>query len=175
MFDLSGKTALVTGGGRGLGLEMAKALATAGATVAINGRHREALEAARRRCAGDGIALDIAPGDVTVDAGQIIDAAVEKTGRLDILIHAVGERDRRGTDTMDPASFAALINTDLTAAYGMAKTALPHLRRSSSGRLISSPPSPPSRPAPAIPPIRRRRAALAPSPARSRSNSAPTR
>ncbi|MBD9510502.1 SDR family oxidoreductase [Ensifer sp. ENS10] len=136
MFNLTGKTALVTGGGRGLGLEMAKALASAGAAVAINGRNHETLEAVRRQLAENGIALDIAPGDVATDAPEIVDAAVAGTGQLDILIHAVGERDRRGTDAMDPASFAALINADLTAAYGMAKAALPYLRRSVSGRLI---------------------------------------
>jgi gluconate 5-dehydrogenase len=136
MFDLSGKTALVTGGGRGLGLEMAKALARAGAAVTINGRNREALEAARGRLVADGIVLDIAPGDVAADATQIVGAALAGTGQLDILVHAVGERDRRGTDAMGPASFAALINADLTAAYGMAKAALPYLRRSVAGRLI---------------------------------------
>lgn len=136
MFDLSGKTALVTGGGRGLGLEMAKALARAGAAVAINGRNREALQAARRGLADDGIVLDIAPGDVATNAAEIVDAALAGTGQLDILIHAVGERDRRGTDAMAPASFASLINADLTAAYGMAKAALPYLRRSVAGRLI---------------------------------------
>lgn len=136
MFNLSGKTALVTGGGRGLGLEMAKALAGAGAAVAINGRNRETLEAVRRQLAQDGIALAVAVGDVATDAVKIVDAAVTATGQLDILIHAVGERDRRDTDAMDPASFASLINADLTAAYGMAKAALSYLRRSVSGRLI---------------------------------------
>lgn len=136
MFDLSGKSALVTGGGRGLGLEMAKALAKAGASVAINGRNRLALDAARDQVASEGITLEIAPGDVTTDAEEILAAAARNTGSLDILIHAVGERDRRGTDDMDAAGFAALINTDLTAAYGMAKAALPYLRQSTAGRLI---------------------------------------
>lgn len=136
MFDLTGKTALVTGGGRGLGLEMAKALAGAGASVAINGRDRSALEAARDRVGSEGITLEVAPGDVATDAAKILAAATRSTGRLDILIHAVGERDRRGTDDMDAAGFAALINTDLTAAYGMARAALPYLRRSNAGRLI---------------------------------------
>lgn len=76
MFNLTGKTALVTGGGRGLGLEMAKALAGAGAAVAINGRNRETLEAVRGQLAQDGIALDVAAGDVATDATQIVDAAV---------------------------------------------------------------------------------------------------
>lgn len=136
MFDLTGKTALVTGGGRGLGLEMAKALAKAGASVAINGRNGSALEATRHQVMRNGIALDVAPGDVASDAEEILAAVTRNTGRLDILIHAVGVRDRRGTDDMDQAGFAALVNTDLTAAYGMAKAALPYLRRSVSGRLI---------------------------------------
>ncbi|WP_104666236.1 SDR family oxidoreductase [Ensifer adhaerens] len=136
MFDLNGMTALVTGGGRGLGLEMAKALARAGAAVAINGRNPAALETARQQAAFDGIALDIVPGDVSAEAEQIVAAAAGSTGQLDIVIHAVGERDRRGTDVMDPAAFAALVNTDLTAAYAMARAALPFLRRSRSGRLI---------------------------------------
>ena len=136
MFDLNGKSALVTGGGRGLGFEMAKALAKAGASVAINGRNRSALEAARGQAASEGITLDTAPGDVAADVDEILAAATGSTGRLDILIHAVGERDRRGTHEMDAAGFAALINTDLIAAYGMAKAALPYLRQSDTGRLI---------------------------------------
>ncbi|MBW0365501.1 SDR family oxidoreductase [Ensifer adhaerens] len=136
MFDLSGMTALVTGGGRGLGFEMAKALARAGAIVAINGRNEAALDMAHHQAASDGIALGLAPGDVSTDAEEIVAAAAGGTGQLDILIHAVGERDRRGTDDMDPADFATLVNTDLTAAYAMARAALPYFRRSSCARLI---------------------------------------
>ncbi|WP_026621377.1 gluconate 5-dehydrogenase (plasmid) [Ensifer sp. WSM1721] len=136
MFDLNGRTALVTGGGRGLGLEMAKALARAGAWTVINGRSRQSLEGAQRRVAGEDIAVGIAPGDITRDIETILEQATEKTGQLDILIHAVGERDRRGTEAMEPHAFAALLNTDLTAAYAVARAALPYLRRSSAGRLI---------------------------------------
>lgn len=136
MFDLTGKTALVTGGGRGLGLEMAKALAQAGAWTVINGRNRESLEESRERLGAAGLSVGIAPGDITQDIPVILAHATEKTGQLDILIHAVGERDRRGTEAMTPQDFAALLNTDLTAAYALAKAALPLLRRSSAGRLI---------------------------------------
>ncbi len=136
MFDLNGKTALVTGGGRGLGLEMAKALAKAGAWTVINGRNRQSLDEARERLAGDGIAIGTAPGDITRDVRAILAQATEKTGQLDILIHAVGERDRRGTEAMEPEDFAQLLNTDLTAAYAVARTALPLLQRSTAGRLI---------------------------------------
>ncbi|MEY9199660.1 gluconate 5-dehydrogenase [Sinorhizobium fredii] len=136
MFDLTGKTALVTGGGRGLGLEMAKALARAGAWTVINGRSRQNLEEVCERLAGEGIAIGIAPGDITRDVGPILAQAIAKTGQLDILIHAVGERDRRGTEAMEPEDFAQLLNTDLTAAYAVARAALPLLKRSTAGRLI---------------------------------------
>ncbi|PDT49630.1 SDR family oxidoreductase [Sinorhizobium fredii] len=136
MFDLTGKTALVTGGGRGLGLEMAKALGRAGAWTVINGRNKQSLEETRDRLAGDGLAIGTAPGDITQDAGAIIAQATERTGQLDILIHAVGERDRRGTEAMAPTDFAQLLNTDLTAAYAVARAALPLLKRSAAGRLI---------------------------------------
>jgi gluconate 5-dehydrogenase len=136
MFDLSGKTALVTGGGRGLGLEMAKALALAGAWTVINGRNRQSLEDTRKRIAGEGITIGIAPGDITRNIEGILAGATEKTGQLDILIHAVGERDRRGTEAMEPNEFAALLNIDLTAAYAVARAALPYLKRSAAGRLI---------------------------------------
>jgi gluconate 5-dehydrogenase len=136
MFDLTGKTALVTGGGRGLGLEIAKALAEAGAWTVINGRSRQSLDEARERLAGEGIAIGIAAGDITRDIGAILAQATEKTGQLDVLVHAVGERDRRGTEAMAPDDFAQLLNTDLTAAYAVARTALPLLRRSAAGRLI---------------------------------------
>ncbi|WP_018238180.1 SDR family oxidoreductase [Ensifer sp. BR816] len=136
MFDLTGKTALVTGGGRGLGLEMASALAKAGAWTVINGRSRKSLEEARERLAGEGIAIGIAPGDITRDVGSILAQVADRTGQLDILVHAVGERDRRGTEAMEPEDFAQLLNTDLTAAYAVARTALPLLQRSTAGRLI---------------------------------------
>ncbi|MEY9103182.1 SDR family oxidoreductase [Sinorhizobium fredii] len=136
MFDLNGKTALITGGGRGLGLEMAMALAKAGAWTVINGRNKQSLEETRERLARDAVAIGIAPGDITQDAGAILAEATGKTGQLDILIHAVGERDRRGTEAMEPAEFAQLLNTDLTAAYAVARAALPLLKRSAAGRLI---------------------------------------
>jgi len=136
MFDLTGKTALVTGGGRGLGLEMAKALAKAGAWTVINGRNRQSLEEVRERLAGEGTLVGIAAGDITREIGGILTQATERTGQLDILIHSVGERDRRGTREMEPHEFAELLNTDLTAAYSVARAALPFLLRSAAGRLI---------------------------------------
>jgi len=115
---------------------MAKALAKAGAWTVINGRNRQSLEEVRERLAGEGILVGIAAGDITREIGGILTQATERTGQLDILIHSVGERDRRGTREMEPHEFAELLNTDLTAAYSVARAALPFLLRSAAGRLI---------------------------------------
>ncbi len=136
MFDLSGSTALVTGGGRGLGLEMAKALARAGARVFINGRDAAALAEAVQAAAAGGVRLEAAAGNVETEAEAIVSTIIAATGRLDILVHGVGVRDRRGIRDLPAADFSRLVQTDLVAAYGMAQAALPHLERAPAGRLI---------------------------------------
>lgn len=136
MFDLSGKTALVTGGGRGLGLEMAKALARAGARVFINGRDGDALAGTVDGAAAEGVRLEAVAGDVQGEAARIVADIVAVAGGLDILIHGVGVRDRRGIRDLPAADFSRLLQIDLVAAYGMAQAALPHLERAPAGRLI---------------------------------------
>jgi gluconate 5-dehydrogenase len=92
-FSLSGRITLVTGATRGLGLEVARGMAAAGAVVGINGR-----DAAR----AEKIATDIpnafaAPFDITDLAGATIaiDALVRRHGRLDCLVNNAAARDRR--------------------------------------------------------------------------------
>jgi gluconate 5-dehydrogenase len=92
-FALHGKTALVTGAGRGLGLAIAKALAQAGALVLLNGRTEAPLAEAARQIAAEGGAASVLAFDVT-DQRQVEEAFAQITG-LDILVNNVGLRDRR--------------------------------------------------------------------------------
>lgn len=86
---LWGKVALVTGGSRGIGAAVARALAAAGARVAVNYRRsRTEAEAVADTCGG--IALR---GDVARDADRIVDAAAKRWGRLDILVNNAGYSD----------------------------------------------------------------------------------
>jgi len=94
-FTLDGKVALVTGGGRGLGYEIARAFAGAGASVLINGRTHETLERAVTAILSSGDSAVALPFDVT-DAIAVEEAFKEirqRYGRLDILVNNVGVRD----------------------------------------------------------------------------------
>src|SRR5205814_1480815 len=110
-FRLNGRTALVTGSGRGLGWEIAQALAQAGARVLLHGRSAErlaprlgALKEAGHSAGA--IAFDMADR-------MAMRQAVAAAGPIDILVHNVGERDRRPFIEIEAEDFARLIDVDL--------------------------------------------------------------
>ncbi|MEU3030433.1 SDR family oxidoreductase [Streptomyces incarnatus] len=136
-FRLDGRTALVTGSARGLGLEMARGLAGAGARVVLNGRDPAALaEAAERLRAQGGYDIATAAFDVTDRAAA--QAAVEELGDLDILVNNVGHRDRRGVAELTPGDLNALLDIDLTSAYALSQTVARGLAaRGVPGRIVN--------------------------------------
>ena len=92
LFDLKGKTALVTGGSRGLGLQIAEALGEQGARVMLSARKADELEAAQahlrqRGIEADWIAADAARDD---DIAQLADKTLAQLGRVDILVNNAG-------------------------------------------------------------------------------------
>ena len=92
LFDLSGKTALVTGGSRGLGLQMAQALGEAGARVLLSSRKAAELEAAVAQLKSEGIAAEFIAADASKDAdvARLADEAIARLGHIDILINNAG-------------------------------------------------------------------------------------
>ncbi|MCS0495267.1 SDR family oxidoreductase [Ancylobacter sp. MQZ15Z-1] len=139
-FRLDGRVALVTGAGRGLGLEMAKALAGAGARVVINGRRAAALDAAaeevRRETGAEVAGLPFDVADIAAGREAIAEVA-GRFGRLDILVNNVGARDRRPLKDFSPEEAAALVTTDLVAPMMLAREAAELMAAHRHGRLIA--------------------------------------
>jgi NAD(P)-dependent dehydrogenase (short-subunit alcohol dehydrogenase family) len=92
LFDLSGRTALVTGGSRGLGLQIAEALGEAGARVVISARKAGELEAAVEALRARGVQADWIAADSSqpAEVQRLADAAIEKLGHVDILVNNAG-------------------------------------------------------------------------------------
>lgn len=106
-FALTGRNALVTGGGSGLGLAIARALAEAGARVVINGRQRARLAAAAAALARDGHAVAVAPFDVTQpEAVAAAIAGLERDACIDILVNNAAVNQRAPLDSFSTADWA---------------------------------------------------------------------
>src|SRR3546814_4101914 len=130
LVERTGRRALVTGGSRGLGLEIGRGFARAGYRVALTGRDTAALESAQADLAAEGFPIEIVVGDLCDGVPGIVGAAVDRLDGLDVLVHAAAVRDRRGTAALDAAAFASVVDANLTTCYALAREALPHLRDS---------------------------------------------
>jgi 3-oxoacyl-[acyl-carrier protein] reductase len=139
MFDLSGKTALVTGASQGIGRAIALALAKSGARVAAAARNVEKLKDVAGEITAAGgeaiaIGMDVAEAE-QVKAG--FREAVEKFGRLDILVNnAALTRDGLAV-RMKPDDWDAVLRTNLTGAHFCAQQALALMMRQRWGRIIN--------------------------------------
>ena len=139
-FDLSGRTALVTGSSRGIGRAIAVALAQAGARVAVHGKSEsDELEAARVEVdalSGGGCAV---PGDLadSASARRLIDDAAGVLGRLDILVNNAGHVVPCTADEMTEETWDSVITVNLRSAFFCAQAASFHMRENSFGRIIN--------------------------------------
>jgi gluconate 5-dehydrogenase len=137
-FSLVGKIALVTGAGRGLGFEIAKAMAGAGAHVVVNGRDSGRLGPALTSIAAAGGSASAAAFDVAdPDALRAGLTAIEaQHGTLDIVVGNVGQRDRRTLAECGDDDIRALIDVDLVASLILAREAAQRMLPHGNGRLI---------------------------------------
>jgi 3-oxoacyl-[acyl-carrier protein] reductase len=140
---LAGKSAIVTGSSRGLGLAAATALAEEGASVVMCARGEETLQNAakavqQKASAGARIATVVA--DVSTEAGarQIVDAALQQFGRIDVLVNNVGTAKGADLESTTDADWQEAIEQTLFPAVRMSRLAAPHLRKQGGAIVIVS-------------------------------------
>jgi 3-oxoacyl-[acyl-carrier protein] reductase len=130
---LEGRTALVTGGTRGIGRAIAGALIADGARVAVAARGAEGLETVERELGATGIRADLATEDGCAEAFGLAQAAL---GHIDILVNNLGGRS--GTNWQDTGvpELEAALTVNLFAAVRMSKLALPEMTSREWGRIV---------------------------------------
>jgi 3-oxoacyl-[acyl-carrier protein] reductase len=141
MFDLTGKSALVTGGSRGLGRAIALAFARQGADVAINFRgNAEAAESAAAEIRGLGRRAHLVQGDTSAgrDACEaIVKAALDELGTVDILVNNAGITRDNLLMRMDADEWDSVISTNLAGPFWMTRAVARPMMKARSGRIIN--------------------------------------
>jgi len=136
--DLSGKTALITGGGRGLGRATAGVLKSAGAAVVINyadlpdSQNRELAEQAADELAGTAVAADVRD---SAAVERMFDDVIARHGRLDIVVNNAAVMRDRSLRNMTDAEWQDVIDTNLTGVFHVCRAAAP--RMTDGGRIIN--------------------------------------
>jgi gluconate 5-dehydrogenase len=139
LFDLTGKVAIVTGGSRGLGLEIAEGLAEAGASVTITGRRRRWLDPAEQGLRDQGYVVLAIEADITDPEGvrQTVDATVERFGGVDILINNAGLSWAEPTLELPLDKWKMVIDVNLTGVWLMSQAIAPKLIERGGGKIVN--------------------------------------
>ena len=138
-FNLSGRVALVTGGNGGIGLGMARGLASAGATVVIAGRNKAKADSALAELRAidpkaDFIEIDVLKEESCRGAVQTVAA---KFGRLDILVNNAGTSVRKPPEELTAAEWHLVMDTNVTSAFLCSQAVYPHMRKAGGGKIIN--------------------------------------
>jgi 3-oxoacyl-[acyl-carrier protein] reductase len=136
--DLGNRTAIVTGGSRGIGFAIAEALLARGATVAITARDAAGVRAAAERLGGGARVLPL-DGDVgnPQSAQALVDRAAAVFGGLDVLVNNAGIGLFGEVGSFAVEDWDRLIATNLSGAFYCSRAAIPHLRRRRGGWIVN--------------------------------------
>jgi NAD(P)-dependent dehydrogenase (short-subunit alcohol dehydrogenase family) len=139
-FDLTGRSAIVTGGSKGLGEAMAAGLASAGADVLLTSRNLNEAESAAARIATDfgrkaiGFKADVAK-EAEVDA--MMAKALEEFGRVDVLVNNAGVNIRGAIDEVSYEDFKKVQDVNVNGVWLCSRAVLSHMKERGSGRIIN--------------------------------------
>jgi NAD(P)-dependent dehydrogenase (short-subunit alcohol dehydrogenase family) len=137
--DLTGRTAVITGGSRGLGEAMAKVLAGAGAQVALVARDAKRLEGVRDAIAGSGGTAEFFVCDVTreEDVAAMAKAVAGRFGHPQILINNAGTNLRKDLVDFSLEEFRGVVDSSLISTFLMSRAFVPGMKESGWGRVLN--------------------------------------
>lgn len=139
-FDISGRTAFVTGSSRGIGLSLARGLVRAGCTVTLHGQEADEVEQARAQLEAEtgarvqGSSFELTDAEA-VRAG--VDDVVARLGGLDILVNNAGIQRRHPFVEFPVDDWNAIIAVNLTAAFLVSQAAAPHMIEAGHGKILN--------------------------------------
>jgi NAD(P)-dependent dehydrogenase (short-subunit alcohol dehydrogenase family) len=139
LFDLDGRTALVTGGSKGIGKAIATVLHQAGAQVMIASRHRDELDAAAEEIAGDAggrVIRHVADMTERTQVRGLAEAAVTGLGHVDILVNNAGANLPEALHELTDASWDRIVELNLTSCALLSRALVPGMMQRRWGRII---------------------------------------
>lgn len=138
-FRLDGKTALVTGAGRGIGRAIALALAAAGADVAVAARTRGDLDSLALEIRSHGRRALVLAGDVgrAADLESLVPRCTEELGRLDVLVNNAGGAGPNDPLRTTPEQFLKALEWNVLPAFALTRLAVPAMRATGGGSVIN--------------------------------------
>ena len=139
LFDIKGKVAVITGGNGGIGLGMARGLASCGAAIVIAGRDEDKAAVALRSLHDMGAEAGFIVADVTKKAAceALIASAAEKYGSVDILVNNAGTSVRKMPQDLSEDEWHHVLDTNLTSAFLCSQAAYPRMVKSGGGKMIN--------------------------------------
>lgn len=139
LFDLSSKTALITGSSQGIGFALAKGLAEAGASLILNGRDTEKLADAANCLKETSATVFELPFDVVdhVAAQTAIDKFEESVGAIDVLVNNAGMQFRTPLEDFPEDMFSKLLATNVSSVFNVGQAVARHMIKRGSGKIIN--------------------------------------
>ncbi|PET35935.1 gluconate 5-dehydrogenase, partial [Bacillus sp. AFS001701] len=139
LFDLTGKVAIVTGGGRGLGEQIAKGFAESGANVVLCSRNVEACQEISEELKSIGVESFALKCDVTnkEDVQRVVDETKEKFGRIDILVNNSGASWGAPAEEMPLEAWNKVMNVNVTGTFLMSQAVGKIMLAQKSGKIIN--------------------------------------
>ena len=134
LFDLTGKTALITGSSQGIGYTLAEGLAASGARLVLNGRDAGKLAAAAEALGGHALAFDVTDHGA---ARAAVDGYEADHGPIDILINNAGMQHRTPLEDFEPDAFEHLIRTNVTSVFNVGQACARHMIGRGAGKIIN--------------------------------------